>query len=76
MINILLPAMGKSTFFKDYYFPKLMLEIGGETMLEKSSKILRVLMTTILSLCLIKRSARSFILINPHRLLQNRIVAL
>ena len=38
MINILLPAMGKSTFFKDYYFPKLMLEIGGETMLEKIIK--------------------------------------
>lgn len=35
MINILLPAMGNSMFFKDYYFPKLMLEIGGETVLEK-----------------------------------------
>lgn len=34
MINILLPAMGKSTFFKNYYFPKLMLEINGETILE------------------------------------------
>lgn len=35
MINVLLPAMGKSTFFKDYYFPKLMLEVGGSTVLEK-----------------------------------------
>lgn len=35
MINILLPAMGKSMFFKDYYFPKLMLEVNGETILEK-----------------------------------------
>jgi len=35
MINILLPAMGKSMFFNDYYFPKLMLEVGGETVLEK-----------------------------------------
>jgi NDP-sugar pyrophosphorylase family protein len=35
MINVLLPAMGNSTFFKDYYFPKLMLEIKGETILEK-----------------------------------------
>lgn len=35
MINVLLPAMGKSTFFKDYYFPKLMLEVNGETVLER-----------------------------------------
>ena len=35
MINILIPAMGNSTFFKDYYFPKMMLEINGETVLEK-----------------------------------------
>lgn len=35
MINILLPATGNSMFFKDYYFPKLMLEIDGETILEK-----------------------------------------
>lgn len=35
MINVLIPAMGSSTFFKDYYFPKLMIEIGGETVLEK-----------------------------------------
>ncbi|MCC8158716.1 MAG: glycosyltransferase family 2 protein [Phascolarctobacterium sp.] len=35
MINILLPAMGNSMFFRDYYFPKLMLEVGGETILEK-----------------------------------------
>lgn len=35
MINILLPAVGNSMFFKDYYFPKLMLEVGGETILEK-----------------------------------------
>lgn len=35
MINVLLPAMGNSTFFKDYYFPKLMLEINGVTVIEK-----------------------------------------
>ena len=35
MVNILLPALGNSMFFKDYYFPKLMLEIDGETILEK-----------------------------------------
>lgn len=35
MINILLPAMGDSMFFKDYYFPKLMLEVDGDTILEK-----------------------------------------
>ena len=35
MINVLLPAMGNSTFFKDYYFPKLMLEVNGETVLER-----------------------------------------
>ncbi len=34
MVNILLPAMGQSEFFKDYYFPKLLTEIHGETMLE------------------------------------------
>ena len=34
MINILLPAMGKSTFFKDNYFPKPLIEIAGKTMLE------------------------------------------
>lgn len=34
MINVLLPAMGASTFFKDSYFPKPMYEIKGKTMLE------------------------------------------
>ncbi len=34
MINVLLPAMGKSAFFKDAYFPKPLTEIGGKTMLE------------------------------------------
>lgn len=34
MINILLPAMGKSEFFKDFYFPKQLAEINGKTMLE------------------------------------------
>ena len=34
MINVLLPAMGKSAFFKDAYFPKQMIEIKGKTMLE------------------------------------------
>lgn len=38
MTNILIPAMGKSMFFKDYYFPKLMIEINGETVLEKVIK--------------------------------------
>jgi len=35
MVNVLIPAMGKSMFFKEYYFPKLLLEINGETVLEK-----------------------------------------
>lgn len=34
MINILIPSMGKSLFFKDSYFPKPMIEIAGKTMLE------------------------------------------
>lgn len=34
MINVLLPAMGKSAFFKDAYFPKPLTEINGKTMLE------------------------------------------
>ena len=34
MINVLLPAMGKSAFFKDAYFPKPLIEINGKTMLE------------------------------------------
>lgn len=34
MINILIPAMGKNSFFKDYYFPKPLVEINGKTMLE------------------------------------------
>lgn len=34
MINILLPFMGTSTFFKDSYFPKSLVEINGKTMLE------------------------------------------
>lgn len=34
MINILLPAMGKSAFFKDAYFPKSLTEINGKTMVE------------------------------------------
>lgn len=34
IINILIPAMGKSQFFKDSYFPKMMIEIAGKTVLE------------------------------------------
>ncbi len=34
MINVLLPSMGKSNFFKDAYFPKSLTEITGKTMLE------------------------------------------
>lgn len=34
MINILLPAMGTSAFFKDAYFPKPLTEINGKTILE------------------------------------------
>lgn len=34
MINILLPAMGTSAFFKDALFPKPLTEINGKTMLE------------------------------------------
>lgn len=34
MINILIPTMGESIFFKDYYFPKMLTEINGKTILE------------------------------------------
>lgn len=34
MINVLLPAMGSSAFYKDSYFPKPLYEIDGKTMLE------------------------------------------
>lgn len=34
MINVLLPAMGNSVFFKDAFFPKLLTEINGKTMIE------------------------------------------
>ena len=34
MINVLLPAMGTSAFFKDAYFPKPLTEIKGKTMIE------------------------------------------
>ena len=34
MVNVLLPAMGTSAFFKDAYFPKPLTEINGKTMLE------------------------------------------
>lgn len=34
MINVLLPAMGKSNFFKESFFPKPLIEINGKTMLE------------------------------------------
>lgn len=35
MINVLIPSGGKSLFFKDSYFPKLMIEVAGKTMLER-----------------------------------------
>lgn len=35
MINILIPSLGNSLFFKDSYFPKPVIEILGKTMLEK-----------------------------------------
>lgn len=34
MVNVLLPAMGTSSFFKDNYFPKPLYEINGKTMIE------------------------------------------
>lgn len=34
MINILLPSMGGSLFFKESYFPKPLIEIQGKTILE------------------------------------------
>ena len=34
MINVLLPSMGKSNFFKESFFPKSLVEIKGKTMLE------------------------------------------
>lgn len=34
MLNVLLPAMGASTFYKDSFFPKPLYEINGKTMLE------------------------------------------
>ena len=35
MINILIPSMGKSMFFKDSFFPKPLIEIEGKTILER-----------------------------------------
>ena len=35
MVNILIPSLGNSLFFKDSYFPKPVIEILGKTMLEK-----------------------------------------
>ncbi|MBQ8160674.1 MAG: glycosyltransferase family 2 protein [Clostridia bacterium] len=34
MVNVLLPSMGTSVFFKDVFFPKPLYEIEGKTMLE------------------------------------------
>lgn len=34
MTNILLPSMGSSSFFKDSFFPKPLIEVAGKTMLE------------------------------------------
>ena len=34
MLNILLPSMGTSAFFKESFFPKPLVEINGKTMLE------------------------------------------
>lgn len=34
MINVLIPCMGNSLFFKDIIFPKPLIEINGKTMLE------------------------------------------
>ena len=35
MINILIPSMGTSAFFRDSFFPKPLYEIGGKTILER-----------------------------------------
>lgn len=35
MVNILIPAMGESNFFKDCYYPKFMLDADGKTVLER-----------------------------------------
>ena len=35
MVNVLLPAMGTSVFFKESFFPKPLIEIGGKTMIER-----------------------------------------
>lgn len=35
MVNILVPAMGKTLYFKDIMFPKMVLEIGEKTILER-----------------------------------------
>lgn len=34
MVNILIPSMGRSTFFEYSFFPKPLIEINGKTMLE------------------------------------------
>jgi len=34
MINVLVPCMGKSVFYKDSFFPKMLYEVNGETLLE------------------------------------------
>ena len=34
-MNVLVPALGTSAFYKEYLFPKLLFEIDGVTMLER-----------------------------------------
>lgn len=38
MINILFPAVSNSIFFENYYFPKLLVEVKGKTMLELATE--------------------------------------
>lgn len=35
MVSVLVPAMGESNFFKDYFYPKFMLDVDGKTVLER-----------------------------------------
>lgn len=65
MINILLPAAGSSLFFDGYFFPKPLIEICGETMIEKLVANYSQIEEKRLIFFLIKRIVLIFIWMKP-----------
>ena len=60
MINVLLPCMGKSVFFKDMHFPKLMIEIDNSTMLEHLIRNFQVLEDSVMTFVMGNEECKSF----------------